>query len=404
VSSGNEQQSTDHPTKRIAILGSTGSIGTQSLDVIRSNKEKFSVEVLTAGCNSDLLIQQAIEFQPNAVVIADEKEYKKVKDELFSHDIKVFAGENSLKQIVEMDSIDLVLASIVGYAGLASTINAIKHKKQIALANKETLVVAGEIVTKVAQENAVNLYPVDSEHSAIFQCLAGEWENEIEKIYLTASGGPFRGKTKEFLQTVKKEMALKHPNWSMGAKITIDSATMMNKGLEIIEAKWLFNLPKEKIDVIIHPQSIVHSIVQFTDGSMKAQMGLPDMKLPIQYAFSYPERIKSEFPRFDFLNFPSLTFEKPDHTNFPAIQLAYHAMEKGGNLPCAMNAANEIAVSAFLQDKIQFLDIVSIAEKVIGQISFIKTPSLEDLVETDKSARRMAIEFSGGSFNKTGDC
>lgn len=379
--------------KRIAILGSTGSIGTQALDVMRANKKHFTAEVLTAGSNADLLIQQAIEFQPNAVVITNESHYKKVKAALFSYDIKVFAGEKSLEQIVEMDTIDMVLASIVGYAGLSSTINAIKNKKQIALANKETLVVAGEIVTRIAAENAVNLYPVDSEHSAIFQCLAGEWENKIEKIYLTASGGPFRGKTKEFLQTVKKEQALKHPNWNMGAKITIDSATMMNKGLEVIEAKWLFGLKKEQIDVIVHPQSIVHSIVQFTDGSMKAQMGLPDMKLPIQYAFGFPDRIYSDFPRFNFLNYPQLNFESPNHENFPAIQLAYACMEKGGNLACALNAANEITVQAFLNDKITFLQITTIVEKVVAKSHFISNPTLLQLIETDKEARARALEI-----------
>jgi 1-deoxy-D-xylulose-5-phosphate reductoisomerase len=391
-------QNSTPPIKRLAILGSTGSIGTQALDVIRANKDRFSAEVLTAGGNADLLIQQAIEFQPNAVVIANEKEYKKVKEALFTHDIKVFAGEDSLKQIVEMETIDMVLASIVGFAGLSSTINAIKNKKQIALANKETLVVAGEIVTRTAMENAVNLYPVDSEHSAIFQCLAGEWDNGVEKIYLTASGGPFRGKSKDFLQSVTKAQALKHPNWSMGAKITIDSATMMNKGLEIIEAKWLFNLKRSQIDVIIHPQSIVHSIVQFTDGSMKAQMGLPDMKLPIQYAFSYPERIASSFPRFDFLNYPSLTFEKADHVNFPAVQLAYHCLEKGGNLACAMNAANEIAVRAFLEEKISFLQVTEIAERVVERIFFIQTPDLQQLIETDQAARELASRVLAGEF------
>jgi 1-deoxy-D-xylulose-5-phosphate reductoisomerase len=382
--------------KRIAVMGSTGSIGTQALEVIRAKKDHFAVEVLTAGSNSDLLIQQAIEFQPNAVVIANEKEYKKVSDALFTHDIKVYAGEKSLEQIVEMETIDMVLASIVGYAGLSSTINAIKNKKPVALANKETLVVAGEIVTRTAMENAVNLFPVDSEHSAIFQCLAGEFHNKIEKIYLTASGGPFRGKTKEFLKTVKKEQALKHPNWSMGAKITIDSATMMNKGLEIIEAKWLFSLKKEQIDVIVHPQSIIHSIVQFADGSMKAQMGLPDMKLPIQYAFSYPERVESEFPRFDFMKFPSLTFEQADHESFPAMQLAYYCMEQGGNYACALNAANEIAVQAFLNDLISFPQITSTAEEVIQKISFIKNPGLAELMETDKEARMLAAKIIAG--------
>jgi 1-deoxy-D-xylulose-5-phosphate reductoisomerase len=381
--------------KRIAVMGSTGSIGTQALDVIRANPSIFCAEVLCAGSNADLLIQQAIEFNPNAVVIADEKQYNKVKDALFPKGIKVFAGEDALKQIVEMETIDCVLAAIVGYAGLSSTLNAIEHKKSIALANKETLVVAGEIMTAAAQRNAVNLYPVDSEHSAIFQCLAGEWENPIEKIYLTASGGPFRGKSKAFMETVSKEQALKHPNWSMGAKITIDSATMMNKGLEIIEAKWLFHLNREQIEVIVHPQSIVHSIVQFRDGSMKAQMGLPDMKLPIQYALAYPQRIKSDFPRFDFLNYPALSFEKPDTEAFPSLVLAYDCLEKGGNLPCAMNAANEVAVSAFLQDKISFTQIVSVAEKIVSLTDFIPKPTLEELIETDHISRLKTQEITG---------
>jgi 1-deoxy-D-xylulose-5-phosphate reductoisomerase len=316
--------------KHVAILGSTGSIGTQALDVIRANPQHFVVEVLVANSNSELLIKQALEFKPNAVVIVDETKYKEVKDVLFSHDIKVYAGSKALEQIVEMETIDIVLTAIVGYAGLASTINAIKFKKAIALANKETLVVAGDIVTKLAFDNAVNIYPVDSEHSAIFQCLAGEFDNTIEKIYLTASGGPFRGKDKNFLSTVKKEQALKHPNWVMGAKITIDSASLMNKGLEVIEAKWLFSLKPSEIDVIVHPQSIIHSIVQFNDGSMKAQMGLPDMKLPIQYALAYPERIHSDFPRFDFMNYPNLSFEKPDMETFQNLGLAFDALKQRG--------------------------------------------------------------------------
>jgi 1-deoxy-D-xylulose-5-phosphate reductoisomerase len=376
--------------KRIAILGSTGSIGTQALEVIRENPGHFEVEVLVAYSNADLLIQQALECDPNAVVIADEKKYEQVKSALQPKNIKVFAGSKAVEQVVEMETIDLVLASIVGYAGLASTINAIKHHKQIALANKETLVVAGELVTKLARENGVNIYPVDSEHSAIFQCLAGEWENSVEKIYLTASGGPFRGKDKTFLAQVKKEQALKHPNWSMGAKITIDSASLMNKGLEVIEAKWLFNLPSEKIDVIIHPQSIVHSIVQFEDGSMKAQMGLPDMKLPIQYAMAYPQRLKNNFPRFDFINYPNLTFEKPDLETFQNLGLAFQALKQGGNMPCILNAANEIAVHAFLEDKISFLGMSALVEKAMQRISFIKTPSYQEYVESDRETRAFA--------------
>jgi len=376
--------------KNIAILGSTGSIGTQALDVIRANKEAFAVEVLTGNGNADLLIKQAIEFDPNTVVIADESKYKYVKEALASYDIKVFAGNKAVAEVVQMDSIDTVLAAIVGYAGLESTLSAINAGKQIALANKETLVVAGDLVTKLAKEKGVNLYPVDSEHSAIFQCLAGEFHNPIEKIYLTASGGPFRGKDKTFLNTVKKEQALKHPNWEMGAKITIDSASLMNKGLEVIEAKWLFGLKPEQIDVIVHPQSIIHSIVQFTDGSMKAQMGLPDMKLPIQYAIGYPNRMKSDFPRFDFLTHPQLTFEQADTKTFRNLALAFEAMNKGGNAPCILNAANEIAVAAFLQDKVGFLQMSNVVEKCLQTVSHIAKPSYEDYVETDRETRRVA--------------
>ncbi|MBP9070086.1 MAG: 1-deoxy-D-xylulose-5-phosphate reductoisomerase [Bacteroidia bacterium] len=376
--------------KNIAILGSTGSIGTQALQVIKDNPDHFKVEVLVANGNADLLIKQALEFDPNAVVIADESKYQQVKEALTSHDIKVFAGAKAIEQIVEMETIDLVLAAIVGYAGLASVINAIKHKKNIALANKETLVVAGDLVTRLAFENAVNIYPVDSEHSAIFQCLVGEFDNKVEKIYLTASGGPFRGKTKNDLLHVTREQALKHPNWTMGAKITIDSATLMNKGLEVIEAKWLFNLKPEQIDVIVHPQSIIHSIVQFEDGSMKAQMGLPDMKLPIHYAFAYPLRIKTNFPRFDFMKYPQLTFEKPDTTTFTNLALAYDALKKGGNMPCILNAANEVAVDAFIHDKIKFLQIAELVENTIAKSTFKNNLSYEQYVETDKQARLTA--------------
>ena len=379
--------------KNIAILGSTGSIGTQALDVIRANADVFTVEVLTGNGNADLLIKQAIEFNPNTVVIADEANYQYVKEGLKKYDIKVFAGNKAITEVVQMEAIDLVLAAIVGYAGLESTISAIKAGKQIALANKETLVVAGELVTKLAKENGVNLYPVDSEHSAIFQCLAGEFHNPIEKIYLTASGGPFRGKDKNFLTTVKKEQALKHPNWEMGAKITIDSASMMNKGLEVIEAKWLFGLKPEQIDVIVHPQSIVHSIVQFTDGSMKAQMGLPDMKLPIQYALAYPQRIKSDFPRFDFMKYPQLTFEPVDTKTFRNLALAYEAMKNGGNSPCVLNAANEIAVDAFLKDKIGFLQMSDVVERCLQRVDHIAKPGYDDYVETDKETRKKAIEM-----------
>ena len=376
--------------KNIAILGSTGSIGTQALDVIRANADSFMVEVLTGNSNADLLIKQAIEFNPNTVVIADETKYKYVKEALQPFDIKVFSGTKAIAEVVEMDSIDLVLTAIVGYAGLESTLAAIKAGKQIALANKETLVVAGELVTALAKEKGVNLYPVDSEHSAIFQCLSGEFHNPIEKIYLTASGGPFRGKDKEFLTTVKKEQALKHPNWEMGAKITIDSASLMNKGLEVIEAKWLFGLKAEQIDVIVHPQSIVHSIVQFADGSMKAQMGLPDMKLPIQYAMGYPNRMKSDFPRFNFFNYPQLTFEQADTKTFRNLALAFQAMQKEGNAPCILNAANEVVVDAFLNDKIGFLQMSDVIENCLQTIEYIAKPSYNDYVATDKETRRIA--------------
>lgn len=384
---------TEITPKRIAIMGSTGSIGTQALEVIKENPQHFEVEVLVAHSNADLLIKQAIEFKPNAVVIGDESKYETVKNALFTHDIKVYAGSKSIEQIVEMDTIDVVLAAIVGYAGLSSTINAIKYNKTIALANKETLVVAGDIITKMAYNNGVNIYPVDSEHSAIFQCLPGEFDNDIEKIYLTASGGPFRGKDKQFLASVKKEQALKHPNWVMGAKITIDSASLMNKGLEVIEAKWLFNLKPNQIDVIVHPQSIVHSLVQFADGSMKAQMGVPDMKLPIQYAFTYPKRIKNNFPRFDFLNYPNLTFEKADTDTFTNLALAYKAMEKGGNTACVLNASNEIVVQAFLEDKVGFLQMSDIIASAIDKMPFIKTPSIDDYIQCDKETRILTSEL-----------
>lgn len=376
--------------KGIAILGSTGSIGVQALEVIENYPERFSLEVLTANKNADLLIQQAIKHKPNTVVIADESMYEKVKSALWDHDVHVFAGKKSLEQVVDSSDVDVVLTAMVGYAGLLPTLAAIQAGKTIALANKETLVVAGEIITQEALKKGVNIYPVDSEHSAIFQCLTGEFQNEIEKIYLTASGGPFRGYSKEALEEVTKEQALKHPNWSMGAKITIDSATMMNKGLEVIEAKWLFNLKAEQIDVIIHPQSIVHSLVQFRDGSMKAQMGLPDMKLPIQYAFTYPDRYPTEFPRFNFLDYPSLTFEKPDLETFINLKLAYFALERGGSVPCVLNAANEVAVEAFLNNKISLAAIARINEATIERMEFIQNPSIEDYIEIDKAARKTA--------------
>ncbi len=381
--------------KGIAILGSTGSIGTQALEVIQAYPDKFDLQVITANFNADLLIKQAIEHKPNMVVIADETQYQKVNDALWEHDINVYAGADALAQVCETQEVDTVLTALVGYAGLRPTLAAIRAGKNIALANKETLVVAGEIVTKEAAEKGVNIYPVDSEHSAIFQCLVGEFHNKIEKIYLTASGGPFRGWTPEQLVNVKKEQALKHPNWEMGAKITIDSASLMNKGLEVIEAKWLFNLRPDQIDVIVHPQSIVHSIVQFEDGSMKAQMGLPDMKLPIQFALTYPDRFKTDFPRFNFMDYPNLTFEQPDRETFNNLNLAFQAMEMGGNAACALNAANEVTVAAFLKDEISFLDIARINEKTMLETTAIKVPTYEDYVASDAEARRLATSFLG---------
>jgi len=379
--------------KHIAILGSTGSIGTQALDVIRNNQDYFEIEVLTAQNNFAQLIKQALEFKPNAVVIGNKDHYQNVKNDLSSTDIKVFAGHDALSQIVEFNSIDLVLTAMVGFAGLKPTLKAIESKKQIALANKETLVVAGDLITKSAIDYGVQIYPVDSEHSAIFQCLVGEHLNPIECIYLTASGGPFRGKNTEFLASATKDAALKHPNWEMGSKITVDSASMMNKGLEVIEAKWLFDLKPSQIKVIIHPQSIIHSIVQFEDGSMKAQMGLPDMKLPIQYALGYPARIKSDFPRFDFMDYPKLTFERPDTETFRNLKLAYKALETGGNMPCILNGANEAAVSAFLNDRINFLQISNVIEYCMDKIDFIKQASYDDYFNTDIETHRIAEEF-----------
>ncbi len=378
--------------KHIAILGSTGSIGTQALQVIDNHLDMFEVEVLTANSNADLLIEQAIKFQPNVVIIADESKYKYVLDSLDKFPIKVYAGNQAITDVMEMKTIDIVITAMVGFSGLKPTIKAIETGKQIALANKETLVVAGELITKLAHQNKVAIIPVDSEHSAIFQCLVGEWNNKIEKIYLTASGGPFRGKKLHELQYISKLDALKHPNWVMGQKVTIDSATLMNKGLEAIEAKWLFALTPNQIDVIVHPQSIIHSLVQFEDGSMKAQMGLPDMKLPIQYALGFPNRIKANFPRFSFTDYSSLTFEKPDTEVFRNLTIAYNAMRKGGNVPCIMNAANEIAVDAFLRDKIRFVDIPALIEKTIDNVAFIEKPSLNDYYETDKISREVATK------------
>lgn len=377
-------------------MGSTGSIGTQALEVIEANPQYFEVDILTAQNNAGLLIKQATKFRPNAVVIGNEELYAKVKDALEPLYIKVFCGEKALEEIVEFDSIDIVLTAMVGFAGLKPTIRAIEAKKNIALANKETLVVAGKMITEKARKAGVNIYPVDSEHSAIFQCMAGEFHNPVEKIYLTASGGPFRGKDHDFLKNVKKEAALKHPNWEMGCKITIDSATLMNKGLEVIEAKWLFALTLDQIDVIVHPQSIIHSIVQFEDGSMKAQMGLPDMKLPIQYALAYPNRISSDFKRFNFLDFPELTFEQPDRENFRNLDLAFDAMKKDGNMPCILNASNEVAVAAFLKDQVGFLRMSEIIEKTMNTVSFIPDPEYDDLLQSDKEARIVARELIYG--------
>ena len=377
----------------VAILGSTGSIGTQTLEVLEKHPDRFTVEVLTAGRNAKLLKEQALKFKPNAVVIADESQYEELKDALWDLGVKVYLGEEALCQVVEMAEVDIVLTALVGFSGLKPTIAAINAGKHIALANKETLVVAGELVTKLANEKGVNIYPVDSEHSAIFQCLAGEFHNPIEKIYLTASGGPFRGKKADELKNIKKEQALKHPNWEMGAKITIDSASLMNKGLEVIEAKWLFNLKNEQIDVIVHPESIIHSIVQFEDGSMKAQMGLPDMKLPIQYALGYPERLKSDFPRFSFKDFRTLNFEDPDLVTFKNLALAFRALEKGGSMPCVLNAANEIAVAAFLKDEIGFLEMSDLVEFTMNSVEFIDKPTLEDYFSLDLESRKVASSF-----------
>ncbi|HEY5918936.1 MAG TPA: 1-deoxy-D-xylulose-5-phosphate reductoisomerase, partial [Chryseolinea sp.] len=379
--------------KRIAILGSTGSIGTQALEVIAAQPDAFEVEVLSAQNNADLLIEQTLRFKPNAVVIVNEDHYQYVRDALKNESVKVYAGESSLASVVQMDTIDLVLTALVGYSGLKPTINAIEAGKSIALANKETLVVAGELITKLAREKGVNIYPVDSEHSAIFQCMMGEFHNKIEKIVLTASGGPFRGKKKGDLQSITKGQALKHPNWTMGAKVTIDSASLMNKGLEVIEAKWLFGLSPGQVEVVVHPQSIIHSLVQFEDGSMKAQLGLPDMRLPIQFALSYPNRLKSDFPRFDFTNYPTLTFEKPDTETFRNLALAFEALERAGNMPCVLNAANEVAVAEFLKDRIGFLEMSDIVEKCLERIHYIKSPAYDDYVNTDKETRIKAFEL-----------
>jgi 1-deoxy-D-xylulose-5-phosphate reductoisomerase len=377
--------------RHIAILGSTGSIGTQALDVVRSYPDLFEIEVLTAMNNADLLIAQALEFKPNTVVITNEALYDKVFAALNPADIKVYTGYKSLASVVQMEAIEIVLTALVGYAGLLPTLKAIEAGKHIALANKETLVVAGELVTALAEEKGVNIYPVDSEHSAIFQCLVGEFHNPIEKLILTASGGPFRGKDIEYLKTVTKAQALKHPNWDMGAKITIDSASLMNKGLEVIEAKWLFAVKPSQIEVVVHPQSIIHSLVEFEDGSLKAQLGLPDMRVPIQYALSFPHRLKSETPKFNFMNYPNLTFEAPDKNTFRNLQFAYDALDKAGNMPCILNAANEVAVKLFLEDKVSFLGMSDLIANCMAKVQFIEKPTLEDYILTDEATRRFLV-------------
>ena len=382
-------------TRGIAILGSTGSIGTQALDVIREQREHLHVEVLSAHGNCDLLIEQALEFQPNAVVIGDVTKFDHVRDALFDAGIKVYAGPEALEQVVEMDGIHMVLTALVGAAGLRPTLRAIAAGKHIALANKETLVVAGALVMEAARKHRVDIHPVDSEHSAIYQCLAGEVLNPIEKIILTASGGPFRGRDRAALASVTRAQALKHPNWTMGAKITIDSASLMNKGLEVIEARWLFDLPMDAIDVVVHPQSIVHSCVQFEDGSIKAQLGLPDMKLPIQYALGYPRRLPNAFPRFSFMDYPSLTFEEPDMETFRNLALAFEAGRKGGNAAAVLNAANEVAVARFLADEVTFLGMTDLIEHALTRVAFEAAPDLEGLLAADAEARAVAAEWQG---------
>ncbi|TCJ19561.1 1-deoxy-D-xylulose-5-phosphate reductoisomerase [Flaviaesturariibacter flavus] len=382
------------PVKRIAIFGSTGSIGTQALEVIAAHPDLLSVEVLTANNNDTLLVQQARAYRPNIVVIGDDAKFTKVRDALADTDIKVFAGDQALAEVAAMDVYDLMLAAIVGYAGLKPTLTAIQHGKAIALANKETLVVAGDIVMQTALEKRVPVIPVDSEHSAIFQCLVGEQRNPIEKVILTASGGPFLGRKTNYLVNVKREHALQHPNWNMGAKISVDSATLMNKGLEMIEAKWLFNLRPDQIQVLIHPQSVVHSMVQFEDGSIKAQMGLPDMKLPIQYALAFPNRLSNNWPRCDFKKFNTLNFDEPDYRTFRNLTLAIEALKKGGNLPCVLNAANEIAVWAFLKNRLGFLEMTDVIEQTMQKVSWIEKPSIEEYYEADGEARLYASEFA----------
>ncbi len=379
--------------KRLAILGSTGSVGTQALEVVAAHPDLFEVEVLSAHSNAALLVEQARKFKPNAVVVTDESKYKEVKDALLMLPVKVFAGQQALADVVQWDSVDTVLGAILGFAGLRSILAAIDAGKRIALANKETLVVAGELVMQRAREKGVIIIPVDSEHSAIFQCLVGEDPGKVEKMILTASGGPFLGRKPNYLVNVKASHALQHPIWSMGAKISIDSATLMNKGLEMIEAKWLFGLKNEQIDVVIHSQSIVHSMVQFTDGSVKAQLGLPDMRLPIQYAISFPYRIHNDYKRLDFKDFPKLTFEPPDYKTFRNLAIAKDAMFRGGNAPCVLNAANEMVVHAFLQNKVGFLEMGEMIEKTLEQVPFIEHPTLENYQDSDAEARIHAAEF-----------
>lgn len=379
--------------KQIAVLGSTGSIGTQALQVIEEHPDLYEVYALTSYNNIDLLVEQTRKFRPEAVVIANEEKYAALKDALGDFPVKVYAGMEAICQVVESAPIHIVLTAMVGYSGLKPTIHAIKAGKAIALANKETLVVAGELINGLAQQYHTPVLPVDSEHSAIFQCLTGEVGNNIEKVILTASGGPFRNCSLEQLATVTKAQALNHPTWNMGAKITIDSASMMNKGFEVIEAKWLFGLQPCQIEVLVHPQSIIHSMVQFEDGSIKAQMGLPDMRLPIQYAFSYPDRVCSSFERLDFVQYPCLTFEQPDTTRFRNLNLAYEAMKQGGNMPCILNAANEVVVAAFLEDKISFLGMSDVIEKTMRRVTFVKSPTYDDYVQTDTEARKIALDF-----------
>lgn len=379
--------------KKIAILGSTGSIGTQALDVIRQHQDKFQVKALTAFNNSDLLIKQCLEFKPDVAVIGNEAHYTKVREAVAPAGVAVLSGTEAVNEAAAREDVDMALTAMVGFSGLAPTLKALENGKDIALANKETLVVAGDLVTRLAKEKGAMILPVDSEHSAIFQCMVGEFHNKIEKIYLTASGGPFRGKDLEYLSAVTREQALNHPNWDMGAKITIDSATLMNKGLEVIEAHWLFDLSSENIEVTIHPQSIIHSMVQFEDGSIKAQLGLPDMRIPIQFALSYPERYRSDFPRFNLADYPQLTFEKPDLETFRNLGFAFEALEKGGNMPCILNAANEVAVAEFLKEKIGFLQIPDVIEKCMAKLPYISTPDFEDYICTDRDTRIIAKEI-----------